>query len=65
MSTASRGLKYVCQECTTRYYDMKKSDVACPQCGTKPPARKVPRADRPGKKTSPFSGGRKPQNVFQ
>ncbi len=38
MNTSDRGLKHVCPECATKYYDLKKKVVACPRCGAKPQA---------------------------
>ncbi len=51
MNASDRGLKHVCPECTTRYYDLKKKVVACPKCGAKPLETKVPKAARPARKT--------------
>lgn len=34
MSKAEWGLKRVCPNCSTRYYDMKKNPPVCPSCGT-------------------------------
>lgn len=31
---AEWGLKRVCPQCATRYYDMKKNPPVCPNCGT-------------------------------
>ncbi len=36
MNTSDRGLKHVCPECATKYYDLRKEVVACPRCGAKP-----------------------------
>jgi len=49
MQASDRGGRHVCPECATRYYDMKKAKIACPQCGTAPPAPKLMRATRPPK----------------
>ena len=46
MNTSDRGLKHVCPECATKYYDLKKEVVACPKCGAKPLAAKVPQPAR-------------------
>ena len=51
MNTSDRGLKRVCPECTTKYYDLKKEVVACPRCGAKPLAAKAPKATQPARKT--------------
>ena len=34
MAKAEWGLKRICPQCATRYYDMKKKPPVCPQCGT-------------------------------
>ena len=46
MSTSDRGLKHVCPECATKYYDLRKAVVLCPRCGSKPLVAKVPKAAR-------------------
>ncbi len=51
MNTSDRGLKHVCPECATKYYDLKKKVVACPRCGAKPLAAKNPKATQPARKT--------------
>jgi rubrerythrin len=51
MNTSDRGLKHVCPECATKYYDLKKKVVACPRCGAKPPAAINPKATQPARKT--------------
>ncbi len=33
MSKAEWGLKRICPQCNTRYYDMKKRPPVCPSCG--------------------------------
>ena len=41
------GMKYVCEECGTKFYDLNKPDPACPSCGkpaipgSKPKKREV------------------------
>ncbi len=50
MSTSDRGLKHVCPECATKYYDLRKAVVLCPRCGSKPLVAKVPKAASPAKK---------------
>ncbi len=61
MNTSDRGLKHVCPECATKYYDLRKEVVACPRCGAKPLALKVRKAAQPAKKTGPKAFGRYPQ----
>ena len=34
MAKAEWGLKRICPQCATRYYDMKKNPPVCPNCGT-------------------------------
>ncbi len=51
MNTSDRGLKHVCPECATKYYDLKREVVACPRCGDKPPAAINPKATQPARKT--------------
>ncbi len=51
MNTSDRGLKHVCPECATKYYDLKKKVATCPRCGTKPPAAIVPKATQSARKT--------------
>ena len=61
MKTSDRGLKHVCPECATKYYDLRKEVVACPKCGAKPRAVKLPRVARPAEKTGHMKFGRYPQ----
>ncbi len=58
MNTSDRGLKHVCPECATKYYDLRKEVVACPRCGAKPLAKKVPKAAQPARKTDRTTFGR-------
>jgi hypothetical protein len=51
MNAMDRGSKHICQECATKYYDLKKDAAACPSCGAKPLAAKVRRAPQPARKT--------------
>ncbi len=51
MNTSDRGLKHVCPECATKYYDLKKKVVTCPRCGAKPLAAIDPKATQPARKT--------------
>ncbi len=51
MNTSDRGLRHVCPECATKYYDLKKKVVACPRCGAKPLAAKDPKATQSARKT--------------
>ena len=34
VAKAEWGLKRICPNCSTRYYDMKKNPPVCPSCGT-------------------------------
>ncbi len=58
MSKSDRGLKHVCPECATKYYDLRKEVVACPRCGAKPLAAINPKAKQPAKKTGRTTSGR-------
>ena len=58
MNTSDLGLKHVCPECTTKYYDLRKEPIACPRCGAKPPVPKVPKARQPARKTGRTTFGR-------
>ncbi len=60
MNPSDRGLKHVCPECTTKYYDLGKEVVACPICGAKSLAAKVPKAARPARKNGRTTFGRYP-----
>ncbi len=51
MNISDRGLKHVCPECATKYYDLKKKVVTCPRCGAKPPAAIVPKATQSARET--------------
>ncbi len=51
MNTSARGLKHVCPECATKYYDLKREAVTCPRCGAKPPAAIDPKATQSARKT--------------
>ena len=58
MNRSNRGLKHVCPECATKYYDLKKEVVACPRCGAKQLAAKVPEATQPARKFGRATSGR-------
>ncbi len=51
MNTSDHGLKHVCPECATKYYDLKREVVACPRCGAKPLAAIDPKATQSARKT--------------
>ena len=34
MTKPEWGTKRVCQSCATRFYDMRRSPIECPKCGT-------------------------------
>ena len=34
LSTDPRGLKRICLSCSTRFYDMNKRPIMCPNCST-------------------------------
>lgn len=52
MNKSDRGTKHVCDNCSTKYYDLMKDVIACPKCGTKPPAPKASRTTGPARKSS-------------
>jgi hypothetical protein len=54
-----RGVKHVCPDCATKYYDLKKEIVACPRCGAKPRAVRA-RAAQPARRTGRMAFGRSP-----
>ncbi len=58
MNTSDRGLKHVCPECATKYYDLKKKVVACPRCGAKPLAAINPKAKQLVRETGRTTVGR-------
>ncbi|MDP2193647.1 MAG: TIGR02300 family protein [Alphaproteobacteria bacterium] len=34
MAKAEWGLKRICLSCSTKFYDLKKEPIVCPNCGT-------------------------------
>jgi len=60
MNASDRGLKHLCPKCTTKYYDLGKPVDACPICGAKPPAAKVPKGGRPARRLGRSTFGRFP-----
>ena len=58
MNTSDRGLKHVCPECATKYYDLKNKVVACPKCGAKPLAAINPKAKQLVRETGRTTVGR-------
>lgn len=51
MNTLERGTKHVCPDCATKYYDLMRTEIACPNCGAKPRPTKIRRAAAQTKKT--------------
>lgn len=47
MAKAELGLKRICVACGAKFYDLMRSPVVCPKCGTEQPAEQ-PRFRRPG-----------------
>ena len=47
MAKPELGLKRVCVACGTKFYDLTRTPVTCPKCGTEQPAEQ-PRLRRPG-----------------
>jgi uncharacterized protein (TIGR02300 family) len=44
MPAKDLGTKHVCWKCSTKFYDLKKADPACPKCGADPRAAPVPKS---------------------
>jgi len=44
--------KHLCPECASKYYDLNRKVVTCPQCGAKPPVATLLKSVRPVRKTS-------------
>lgn len=44
MAKPELGNKHHCQNCGTRFFDLNKSPVTCPKCGTVSQAAPLPRA---------------------
>ena len=61
MHASDRGLRHICPECATKYYDLKKAEVTCPNCGAKPSLPKLQRATRPPKDANRTTFRRYPQ----
>ena len=47
MAKPELGLKRVCVACGTKFYDLTRTPVVCPKCGTEQPTEQ-PRLRRPG-----------------
>jgi DNA-directed RNA polymerase subunit RPC12/RpoP len=60
MSKSDLGLKHVCSECATKYYDLRSEIVACPKCGAKPLPVKLRKAAQPARKAGRSAFGRYP-----
>jgi ribosomal protein L37AE/L43A len=52
MNKTDRGLKHLCPDCGTKYYDLKKKIVVCPKCGAGVAKPKLRSSGRPIKKLS-------------
>jgi len=61
MEASDRGLRHICPDCATKYYDLKKPDPTCPNCGAKPVAPKLQRATRPPRDAGRANFRRYPQ----
>ena len=35
MAKPEWGIKRICQSCATKFYDLGRSPIACPQCGAR------------------------------
>ena len=60
MNPIDWGSKHTCPECATKFYDLKRKVVACPNCGAKPPAVKVFKTLKPVKRNVRATFGRHP-----
>ncbi len=47
MAKPELGMKRTCVACGTRFYDLTRTPIICPKCGTEQPAEQ-PRFRRPG-----------------
>jgi uncharacterized protein (TIGR02300 family) len=63
---AEWGLKRICPNCGTRYYDFRKDPPTCPACGTvyDPEALLKSRRARPGMAEEPRKGTKAPARGF-
>ncbi len=53
MPAKDLGVKHTCWKCSTKFYDLKKSDPACPKCGADPRDAPVVRAPPPSERRRP------------
>ncbi len=55
MAKPEWGVKRLCQSCATKFYDLRRSPIACPQCGARfdPEALLKSRRSRPTAATKP------------
>ncbi|HEX4504404.1 MAG TPA: TIGR02300 family protein [Alphaproteobacteria bacterium] len=66
MVKAEWGLKRICPNCGTRYYDFRKDPPTCPACGTvyDPEALLKSRRARPGMAEEPRKASKAPARGF-
>ncbi len=58
MAKPEWGVKRLCQSCATKFYDLGRSPIACPQCGARfdPEALLKSRRNRPATAPKPAKG---------
>ncbi len=67
MAKPEWGVKRLCQSCATKFYDLGRSPIACPQCGTRfdPEALLKSRRSRPAPVSKPAKPPAKAPEVNQ
>ncbi len=65
MAKPEWGVKRLCQSCATKFYDLGRSPIACPQCGARfdPEALLKSRRSRPAAVPKPAKPPAKPLEV--
>ncbi len=65
MAKPEWGVKRLCQSCATKFYDLGRSPIACPQCGARfdPEALLKSRRSRPAAATKPAKAPAKAPEV--
>ena len=64
MAKAEWGVKRVCPNCGTRYYDMKKKTPVCPSCGTAYDAEIIMKSRRGRAAAKPAAEVQAPEEVI-
>lgn len=65
VAKAEWGLKRICPQCGTRYYDMKKSPPVCPNCGTAFDPENLLKSRRGRTPPKPAETAAKPEEVLE